>query len=145
MVITSQFSDMTSTSIFWRCFISLVKFSYWFKFLVNIITGSGVMTISFYKALTRNLEIGNAPVWGLSNIWRLARVRNTKFGTNVSNKILLNAAKCQDCSFYRFWIIKGKRTEGEVNLRIQSNTGKYGPEKTPFLDIFHAVSIKFIG
>ena len=26
-----------------------------------------------------------------------------------------------------------------VNLRIQSNTGKYGPEKTSHLDTFHAV------
>ena len=37
---------------FWRCFVFLVKFSYWSKFYVNIITGSGVMTISFYKGLT---------------------------------------------------------------------------------------------
>ena len=28
-----------------------------------------------------------------------------------------------------------------VSLRIQSNTGKYEPEKTPYLDTFHAVSI----
>ena len=28
------------------------------------------MTISFYKGLTRNLEIGNTPVWVLPNIWR---------------------------------------------------------------------------
>ena len=28
-----------------------------------------------------------------------------------------------------------------VSLRIQSNTGKYEPEKTPDLDTFHAVSI----
>ena len=31
---TSHFSDMTSSSIFWRCFVSLVKFSYWSKFHV---------------------------------------------------------------------------------------------------------------
>ena len=30
-------------------FVSLVKFSYWFKFHVNIITGFGVMTIYFYN------------------------------------------------------------------------------------------------
>ena len=28
----------------WRCFVSLVKFSYWSKFHLNIITGSGIMT-----------------------------------------------------------------------------------------------------
>ena len=78
---------------FWRSFVSLVKFSYWSWFHVNIITGSGVMIISFYKGLTRNLEIGNTPVWVFPNIWRLGRVRNTKFGMKVSNKILLNATK----------------------------------------------------
>ena len=46
---------------FSRCFVFLVKFSYWSKFHVNIITGSGIMTIFFYKGLTRNPEIGNTP------------------------------------------------------------------------------------
>ena len=36
--------------------------------------------------------------------------RNTKFDTNVSNKMLLNAAKCQGYSIYRFGVIKGKPT-----------------------------------
>ena len=60
------------------------------------------MTIYFYKGLTENPEIGNILVWVLPNIWRLGRVRDTKFGTYVFNEILLNAAKCQDYSFYRF-------------------------------------------
>ena len=116
MTMTSQFSDMTSSSnFFWRCFVSLVKFSYWSKFHVNIITGSGVMTISFYKGLTRNPEIGNIPVWVFSNICRLGQVMNTKFGTNVSNRMLLNVAKFQGHSFYRFWVIKGKPTGGRDN------------------------------
>ena len=34
---------------FWCYFVSLVKFSCWSQFHVNIITGSRVMTISFYK------------------------------------------------------------------------------------------------
>ena len=45
-------------------------------------------------------------------ISRLGRVRNTKCGMNVSNKMLLNAAKCQDYSFYRFWVVNGKPTGG---------------------------------
>ena len=45
--------------IFWRFFVSLVKFSYWSNFYVNIITGSGVMIIFFCKVLIRNLEFGN--------------------------------------------------------------------------------------
>ena len=99
MAMTSPFSDMTSSL---GCFVSLVKFSYWYKFHVNIITGSGVVTISFYTGLTRNPENGNNPVIVLPNIWRLGRVRNTRFGTNISNKMLLNASKCQGYSFYRF-------------------------------------------
>ena len=35
------------TNVFKCCFVSLVNFSYWSKFHINIITGSGVMTILF--------------------------------------------------------------------------------------------------
>ena len=52
--------------------ISFVKFSYWSKFQVNIITGSEVMTIFLCKGLTRNLEIRNTHLWVLPNIWSLA-------------------------------------------------------------------------
>ena len=48
------------------------------------------MIIFFYKELTRK----------------------TKFGTGAFNKMLLNAAKCQGHSFYRFFVIKGKPTRG---------------------------------
>ena len=99
------FRHDVNVKIFWGCFISLVKFSYWYKFHVNIVSGSGIMTIFFYKELTRNPEIGNTHVWVFPNIWRLWRVMGTKFGTNVSNRMLLNAAKLQGYSFYRFWVI----------------------------------------
>ena len=95
-------------NFFRHCFVSLVKFSYWSKFDVNIITGSEIMTMT--KRLTRNPEIGNIPVWVLPSIWRLGQVLDTKFGMNVSNRMLLNAAKYQGYSFYRFWVIKGKST-----------------------------------
>ena len=111
------------TSFFWRCFVSLVKFSYLSKFHVNIITSSGIMTIFFYKGLTRNPEIENTSSWVLLNIWRLGQVMDTKFSTNVSNvsnKMLLNSAKFQYYSFYRSWVIKAKPTGigggGEVKL-----------------------------
>ena len=97
MTITSQFLDMTLSSIFLTS-------------LVNIITGFVIITIFFYKGLTGNLEIGNTPVWVLPNIWRLGRVMETKFGTKVFNKMLLNAAKCQGYTVYRFWVIKKKPT-----------------------------------
>ena len=105
----SQSSDMPSSSNFFDVIFFLLS-SYWSKFYVNIITGSGVMTISFYKGLTRNPEIGNTPVWVLPNTRRLGLVRNAKFGANVSTKMLLNPAKYQGYSFYRFWVIKEKPT-----------------------------------
>ena len=101
-----------NVEFFWRCFVSLVKFSYQSKFHANIITGSGIITIFFYNGLTRNMEIGNTPVWVLPNIWKLGQVMGTKFGTNVSNRMLLNAAKFQGYSFYRFLVIKRKPTGG---------------------------------
>ena len=75
MTMTSQFSDMTSSSKFFDVVsVSLINFSYWFKFHVNIITGSGVMAVFFYKGLTRNPEIGNTLVWVLPNILRLGKL-----------------------------------------------------------------------
>ena len=71
-------------------------------FHVNIITGSKVTTIFYYKGLTRNPEKDNTPACILPNIFRLAQVRDKKFDTNVSNEMLLNAAKCQCHRFYRF-------------------------------------------
>ena len=97
-------------NIFWRRFVSFVEFSYWFKFHVNIISCSRVMIISFYKGLTRNPEIGNTRVWVLPNIWRLGQVTDTKLGMNVSNKMLLNAAKWQSYSFFHFWKPTGDKT-----------------------------------
>ena len=104
--VTISRHDVT-VKIFWRGLVSLVSFSYWSKFNVNIITGSGIMTIFYYKGLNRNPEIWNTPVWVLPNIWRLRWVMDTKFGANVSNRMLLNTAKIQGYSFYRFWVIKG--------------------------------------
>ena len=117
---TSQFSNMTSS----LNFLDVVLF-----LLSSLVTGPSFMVqVSckyhhwfwncdnfFYKRLTSNPEIGNTPVCGLPNIWKLGQIRNTKFGSNVSNKMLLNAAKWQRYSFYRFWVIKGKPTaEGKI-------------------------------
>ena len=62
--------------------------------------------------MIKNQGIGNTLVWVLSNIWILRQVRCHKFGANVSNKMLLNAVKCQGYRFYCFWVIKGKSTGG---------------------------------
>ena len=121
---------------FWCCFVSLVKFNYWSKFHVSIIDSFGVMKIFLYKGLTRNPEIGNTPVWVFSIIWRLGWVRNTKFGTNVSNKMLLNAAKWQGCIFYSFWVINGKPTGAVIKLpphRLGLNEGIHGKASSGML------------
>ena len=55
-------------------------------------TGSRVMTNFVYKRLSRILEIRNNPIWVLPYIWRLGQVRHAKFGANISNETLLNAA-----------------------------------------------------
>ena len=58
--------------------------------------------VQLSPALTRNLEIENTLVLVLPNTWTLESVKDTKFGTTVSNKILLNAVKTQGYSCYRF-------------------------------------------
>ena len=58
--------------------------------------------------------------WVLPNIWRLGWVRDTRFGTNLSNEMLLNAAKCQGYSFYRFWVIR-------ENQQMEGGRGKITP------------------
>ena len=107
-----NYNDVTNFQIcidfVWPCSISLVKFIFWPRFQVNLMTG--VTTIFVYKESIRNLEIVNTPVWVLHNIWRVGEVRDTEFGTNVSNKMLLIAYKFQVYSFYRCWLIKGKPT-----------------------------------
>ena len=86
-----------------------------FKPLLIILNRIHTLLLFFHhKGLTRNPETRNTLVWIFPNIWKLGQVRNTKFGTNVSNEILRNAPKCQSYSFYRFWEIKGKPTGGKT-------------------------------
>ena len=102
MTSTPNFFDVVVVVVFF-----FVNFSYWSKFHVNIMTSFGI------KVLTRNLEMRNTHVQVLPNIWRLVVwVMDTKFNTNVSNRILVNAAKSQGYGVYCFWVIKGKPTGG---------------------------------
>ena len=57
--------------IFWWCFASPVKFSSWSKFHVNVITGSGVMTIFFIRDWPEiwKLEIPLSEFWPISEDW----------------------------------------------------------------------------
>ena len=113
MTMTSKFSDMTSMPNF----SDLVLF-----FLSSLVTGPSFTSISSlvlelwkFSFIRDWPEIRNNPVWVLLNIWRLGRVMDTKFGTNISNRMLLNAAKFECYSFYCFWVIKRKPT-GAIKL-----------------------------
>ena len=99
-------------TLYWYAAIVILLIHCYFTDTLLICRHCWFMTIYFYKGLTRYLEIRNTPIWVLPNIWRLTRVRNTKFGTDVSNKLLLKAAKCQRYSFCRSWVIRVKLTGG---------------------------------
>ena len=103
------FQHGVNVKLFWRCFASLVKFSYWSKFRVNIITGSGIMTIFFNKGVTRNTEIRNTVVWVF--------FMDTKLGTNISNRMLMNAAKFRVTAFTVFELLRENQLRGE-NLTL---------------------------
>ena len=96
-------------NFFWRCCVSLVKFTNWFKFHINTII-SVWLTIALFvcKGLTRNAGIRSTPIWVLPNILRLAQIKDTKFGTNISNKKLLNVGECK--MFVRY---QGKTNRGD--------------------------------
>ena len=84
---------MSLSFFFFFLMFIFVKFSYWFKFHVNIITGSGVATIFVYKELTRNPERGNLPSKFCPVSGDYCKLKDTTFDRNVSNKKLLNPAK----------------------------------------------------
>ena len=109
---------------FWLCHVSLVKFSYGGSFMSISLLVLELRHFLFIRGLTRNPKIGNSPIWVLSIIWRLGWVRDTKFGMNVSNEKLLNAANYQDCGFYRFLEITGKLKWGKITptqIMVNSN------------------------
>ena len=113
-----QFAEMTSSSNF----LMLFCFSCQLQLLVQVFCQYHCQFWSYknFLLLTRSL------VSVLLNIWRLERVRDTKPGKNVSNKVLLNAAKCRGYSFYPFSVIKGKPTGGSkivpppIQIRVKS-------------------------
>ena len=102
-----QFSDMTSLPNFF----DVVLF-----FLSRLVTCPSLVSMSslvlklwqfpFMQDWSEvwKSEIPLSEFFPISGDWG----KTTKFGTNVSNKMLLNAAKYQGYSFYRFWVIKGK-------------------------------------
>ena len=99
---TSQSAGIKSSSKFFR--VALF-------FLSLLVTGPRFMPVQllvlelWQLLFIRDwLEIQKSekPVLVLPNIWRLGGVKDTKFRKNFSNEQLLNAAKSQGYSFYRF-------------------------------------------
>ena len=74
----------------------------------------------------------------------LFKVEDTTFGGYLFDDSL--PEKCPNTKFFRF-VFSCIRTEKRRFTPLISvfsvNTGKYGPEKTPYLNIFHAVIAKY--
>ena len=110
----------------WRYFISIVKFNYWSKFHVNIITGSGIMTVFFCKGLTRNPEIENAPVRVLPNIWRWDELWIPNLARMSLTECYWMLQTSRVTAFSVSWVIKGKPTGGKGGLKLPSPTPDLG-------------------
>ena len=65
------FRHDVNVRFFWCCLVSFAKFSYWSKFHVNIITGSGIMTIFFIRDWPeiRKSEIPPSEFFPISRDW----------------------------------------------------------------------------
>ena len=119
---TSQLADMASSSNFSDVFLFLLS---------SLGSGPSFMSISslvlelwqftFIRDWPEIRKSETPLVWVLPNTRRLGLVRDTKFGMNVSNEMLLNDAKCQGYNFYCFWVIKGK-PKGEGGGKITTPT-----------------------
>ena len=102
---TSQFADMTLSLNYFDVVLFLLSI----LLLLLVQVSCQHQQWSWYRGFTRNPEFGDTPVWVLLDIWRLGEGRNTKFGSDIFNKMLLSAVKCNGYSFYRFWVIKEKK------------------------------------
>ena len=106
---TSQFTNMTHRH-FLHCRVSILRFSYWSKFHVNIITGSRVFQISFIKDWSeiRKSEISRSEFYPISGDGgELGKPDSAQMSLMKCHWML---QKCQGYSFYHFWAIKEKST-----------------------------------
>ena len=144
---TSQFADMTSPSNFID--IALFLLSSLVTTPSFMATSSLVLELWQFSFIRNWPEIRKSetpPSQFFPNIWRLGQVRNTKFDTNVSNEILLNAAECQVYSVYHFGVIKGKPTAGggvgdkitsPLRLGLKSKSFIFSGARVKIRKIFH--------
>ena len=123
---------------FRRCFVAVIILSMLVTCPSFVSISSLVLELWQFSLVRDWPEIRNTPVWVLPNIWRLGWVRDTKFSKDVSNKILLNAARFQGHSFYRFWVIKGKPIGGKI-------THPFSPLRLGLNDCLEEISINMFG
>ena len=122
ITVTWQFDDMKSSSFFfflWRYSVSFVNFSYWSKFYVNVIDGSGAMAISFTRDLPeiRKSETppsefcpisGDLREWGIPNLTHMSLMN--MFGRILKMPRVLNVPEfwiwhsCICKGYKEFWI-----------------------------------------
>ena len=117
---TSQFAKMTSSSIFFDvvlCFLSSLDGAS-FKSISSLVLE--LRQFTFIRDGQKIQKSKKKKILVLPNIWRLEQVRDTKFGTDIFNEMLLNAAKCQGSTF----------TVSEV-LR-ENQQGREGVKLPPF-------------
>ena len=128
---TSQFSEMTSSAIFFDvvlCLLwSLVSYQYHSsKFHAIIITGSGVMIICFYKGLTRNSEIGNTPseFCSISGDWGNEEIPNLERTSPIKCYWMLQNASVR--TFTISELLRENQPGGGVNLPPSSHPPRLG-------------------
>ena len=119
MKIMSQFVDMSSAVLFFDVILfplsSLVtgQYHHWFWSYDNLLLEGIDQKFEYQKHLRLRLP----------NIWRLEWVRDTKFGTDLSNEMLLNATKCQGYRLYRFSILRKNQQWGKnTGLKLTIET-----------------------
>ena len=98
--------------VFWRCCIFRVEFH----------SGPSVIPNCYWFWSYHNFGNVSSEFCLISR--DLGRVRDTRFGMNASNEMLLNTAKCQGYNFYLLWVtfIWGK-TNREAKYPATSRLG----------------------
>ena len=104
-------------NFFSRFFVSLVNFSYWSKFHVNMIPGSGAMTILFYK--------GWQEIWKLkAPLSEFCPVSGNWGKLEITNLVRMFLMKC-------YWMLQNSRViAGTISelLRLKQEGGGWRGE-----------------
>ena len=102
----------------------------------------GVFSILYLKKLSRKKDV--FVINRRISHWRACKHHKwyqilTYIGNILNSKTVWNVSKYGVFSGSFFPVFELNTEIYSVNLRLQSNTRKYGPEKTPYLDTFDTV------